>query len=67
MTGWRVDRRGGGWTDGVEGGYDRLEGGQTGWRVDITGWRLDRRGGGWTDGVDEGYDELEDGYDRLEG
>ena len=60
QTGWRVDRRGGGWTDGVEGGYDMLEGRQTGWRVDRrgggwtdgveggqTGWRVDRRGGGW--------------------
>ena len=33
----RVDRQDRGWTDGVEGGYNRLEGGQTGWRVDRLG------------------------------
>ena len=38
----------------MEGGYDRLEGGQTGSRVD-------RRVGGWTDGVESGYDRLEGG------
>ena len=31
-----------------------MEGGQTGWRVDITGWRVDRQGGGWTDGIEGG-------------
>ena len=45
QTGWRVDRRDGGWTDGMEGAYNRLGRGQTGWKVNITWWRVDRQGG----------------------
>ena len=45
----------------MEGEYNRVEGGQTGWRVDtmswrmdMTGWMEDRRVGDWIDGVASG-------------